>query len=142
MSRCTGFRGTGLGRPALAAPFLPAAVEHRRVVEAEDAQHPPDPRRPPRIGGAVKHDPRALADAKTAHRRGKCRGGRQHEPKAMILVREIALQIDELRAGDMAFFEIIPARHDLVSNLRIGNEMRRAVEYAQSGDFEPLLERL
>jgi hypothetical protein len=24
----------------------------------------------------------------------------------MVLVREIALQIDELRAGDMAFFEI------------------------------------
>src|SRR5205823_14127690 len=71
MSRRTGFRGTGLDRPSFAAPFLPAAVEHRCAVEAENAQHPPDPRRPPRIGGAVKHDPRAVADAKTAHRRGK-----------------------------------------------------------------------
>src|SRR6202040_4061 len=89
-----------------------------------------------------KHDPRALADAKTAHRRGKCPGGRQHETEAMILVREIALQIDELRAGDMAFFEISPARHDLVRDFRVGNEMRRAVEYAQRGVVEPLLERL
>ena len=60
----------------------------------------------------------------------------------MILVREIALQIDELRAGDMAFFEISPARHDLVGDFRVGNEMRRAVEYAQLGVVEPLLERL
>src|SRR5438270_4547281 len=105
MSRRTGFRGTGLHRPAFAAPFLPAAVEHRRVVEAEDAQHPPDPSRPPRIASAVQHDPRALADAKTAHPGGKCLDGRQHEAEAMVFVREIALQIDELRAGNMAFFE-------------------------------------
>ena len=59
----------------------------------------------------------------------------------MVLVREIALQIDELRPGDMGFFKISPPRHDLVSNLRVGNEMRRAVEYAQIGVVEPLRER-
>ena len=52
------------------------------------------------------------------------------------------MQIDKLRAGNMAFLEISPARHDLVSNLRVGNEMRRAVEYAQLGVVEPLLERV
>ena len=142
MPRRAGFGGTGLDRPSFAAPFLPAAVEHRCVVEAKDPQHPPDPRRPPRIGGAVKHDPRPVADAKTAHRRCKCLGGRQHEAKAMVLVREITLQIDELPAGDMAFFEIGPARHDLVGDLRVGNEMRSAVEYTQLGVIELLLERV
>ena len=142
MSRRTGFRGTGLDRPPFAAPFLPAAVEHRCIVEAKNAQHPPDPRRPPRIGGAVEHDPRDLADVKTPHRGGKCLGGGQHEAQAMVFVREIALQIDELRAGDMAFFEIGPPGHNLIGNLRVRNEMRRTVENSQIGVPEPVFQRL
>src|SRR5271155_1916318 len=142
MPRRGGFRGTSLDRTPFAAPFLPAAVQHRCIVEAEDAQHPPDSRCPPGIGGAVKHDPRALADAKTAHRCGKCLGRGQHEAEAMVLVREIALQIDELRAGDMGFFEIGPARDDLVSNLRVGNKMRRTVENSEIGVPELAFQRL
>ena len=50
----------------------------------------------------------------------------------MALVREVALQVDELRTGDMAFFEILPAGHNLIGDLRVGNEMGRAVEDAQT----------
>ena len=60
----------------------------------------------------------------------------------MVLVREIALQIDELRAGDMAFLEIGPARHDLVGDFRVRNEMRRAVENSQIGVTELAFQRL
>src|SRR5215469_7898975 len=131
-----GLAGTSLHWPTLSAPFLPAAIENRRGVEAENAQHPPHPCRPPRIGGAVEHDTRILVDAKVAHRYSECIRRGQHETKAMVLFRKIALQVDELCAGNMALFEIGPTRHNLIGDFRVGNEMGRAVENPEMGIIE------
>src|SRR5215469_14901164 len=103
-----GLAGTSLHWPTLAAPFLPAAVENRRGAEAENAQHPPHPCRPPRIGGAVEHDTRIFADAKVAHRYSECVSRGQHDTEAMVLLRKIALQVDKPGAGNVALFEIGP----------------------------------
>src|SRR5215471_5361810 len=122
-----GLAGTSLHWPTLSAPFLPAAIENRRGVEAENAQHPPHPCRPPRIGGAVEHDTRILPDVKAAHRLSERIPRGQHETEAMVLLRKIALQIDKLCPGNVALFEIGPARYDLICDFRVGNEMRRAI---------------
>src|SRR5271156_3593543 len=132
----------GLDRSAFTAPFLPTAVEHSRVVEAEDAQQPPDAGRPPRIGGAVEHDVCALADAKPAHRRGERLGRRQHETEALAVIREIGLEIDELRAGNMPLFEFGPRRHSLISGLRVGYQVGGAVKNAQTGFAESARQRI
>src|ERR1700712_4172680 len=58
----------GLYRPVFRDPFLPAAVQHRRVVVTELAQQPPDPGCPPGIRGAVGYDARGIADTETTHR--------------------------------------------------------------------------
>jgi hypothetical protein len=51
----------------------------------------------------------------------------------VAVVREVDLEIDELRARDVALFKIRPPRHDLIGDLRIGEQMGRAVEHAQVG---------
>ena len=137
----TRFRRAGLDRATLANPFLPAAVEHCRVVEAKHAQQPPHPRRPPRIGGAVEHDPRSVADTKAAHRRGKGLSRRQHEAQPLAAVRKVGLKVDELRAGNMTLFEISPRRHRLIGRLRVGYQIGRAVEDTQIGIAQLATER-
>src|SRR5215831_14736281 len=54
----------------------------------------------------------------------------------MVLLRKIALQVDELGTGNVALFEIGPARYDLIGDFRVGNEMRRAVENPEMGIIE------
>jgi len=59
---------------------LPAAIQDRGVIEAEGAQHPPDPRRPLGVGGAVQDHAAVVADAMRRHCFGKLFGRRRHEP--------------------------------------------------------------
>ena len=54
----------------------------------------------------------------------------------MVLLRKVALQVDELCAGNMGLFEIGPARYDLIGDFRVGNEMGRAVENPEMGIIE------
>ena len=54
-------------RPVLGSPFLPAAIEHCRIVEAESAQCPPCARRPGVIAAIIKNSFRAGANAKSRH---------------------------------------------------------------------------
>ena len=98
---------TGFDGATLARPFLKPAVQHRGILETIVAQHPPDARRPLRRRRAVKDDAAPIADPEPAHRRGELLGVRHHKAELRVLRRKVGLEIDKLRAGDVAFLEIL-----------------------------------
>ena len=101
-ARCRVVGGLGAHRTALRLPLLEAAVEHRGVIEAHHAQHPPHPGRPHHAVAAVEHDAGALADAVARHHGGELVCRQHHEVHRCVLARELARQVEEARAGDMA----------------------------------------
>jgi hypothetical protein len=105
------FPRPGLDRAAFLCPFLKAAVEHRGIVKAVNAEHPPDACRPLRVGGAVGNDLAVVRDAKAARRGRELGRCRQHKAQLGVacVVGQIGLDIGELRAGNMALFEILAA---------------------------------
>src|SRR3546814_5178669 len=59
--------GAGFQRTAFGAPIADAAIEDRRIVEAEMPQHEPRPCRSGVRGIVADHDMAVVADAKCAH---------------------------------------------------------------------------
>ena len=129
VARLTWPRGTGLDRTALVLPLLPAAVQHRRIVVAELMQQPPQPRRPPDVGAAVGHHARSVVHAEPTHRGREVVRRLAHEAECLRGVGHIAQHVDELRAGDMARLEVLTTRLHLIGDLRIGDQVRGAVEH-------------
>jgi hypothetical protein len=121
----------GLDGPPLARPFLEPAVQDRGIVEAVVAQHPPDAGRPLRRRRAVEDDAAFLADPEATHRGSEFLGIRQHEAQFRVRRREVGLQIDELRTGDVALLEILAPGLDDVGDLRVRDQMDRAIEHDQ-----------
>ena len=52
-----------------------------------------------------------------------------HEAETLRGVGYVAQHVDELRARDVALLEVRAARNDLVGDLRVGDQMRGAVEH-------------
>jgi hypothetical protein len=109
---------------------------------AELVQQEPEPRRPPDVGGAVADDASPAVHAEAAHRGGKFFGRLAHEAQALRCVGDIAQHIDELRAWDVALFEVVATRLDLISDLRIGDQVGRAVEDQHIGIIQVLRQPL
>src|SRR4051794_31827559 len=124
-----GLAGTSLDGAVLALPFLEAAIQHRGVVVAELAQQPPDAGRPPDIGGAVGDHAGAVADAETTHRRGEVLGLLAHEVQLLRGVGDVTGNVAELCAGDVALFEILTPELDHTGDLRVGDQVGRAVQH-------------
>ena len=138
LARCGGY-----GAP-LRLPLLPAAIEHRRTLESEGAQHPPDPGRPHDAAGRVEHDAGFVADAEPAHGVREPLGGGRHEAKARVGIGNRPLDVEEDGAGDMLRVVLGPTRDDAVGGVvpRLGRlEPRRAVHDAKPAHTEARLER-
>jgi hypothetical protein len=73
-------RLTGLDRPALCLPDVEAAIQHRRPIEAERAQHPPDAGRPHHRADAVQHHLALAAQPVPAEGQRSCRRSRADQP--------------------------------------------------------------
>lgn len=92
--------------PPSGAPCCESTVEHRRIVEAKGAQHPPQPRRPHPIGTVVEHDLCSFAHAERTHRPGEALGGRQREVQLALGIGKIVDQIGERAAGNMSLLPV------------------------------------
>ncbi len=106
IGRCEGFllrpHHRHVGRKFLLGPFAEPAVEHRDLVVAEHAEHPPYPGR----GGAaiqpiVNHDPVAVADAEQPDLLGEVGRGRQHMRQRIRLVGDM-VDVEMHRSWNMA----------------------------------------
>src|SRR4051812_40178735 len=75
----TGLGRTALDRPPFLAPLLQSAVQYSRVLVAEYLKHPPQPCRPPMIGGRITHHKRVATNAESRHRLCKLFARWKHE---------------------------------------------------------------
>ena len=129
----------GLDRAALGLPFVEAAVQHRRLFEAERFQHPPEPRRPHCGADRVQHDQAVGADPVAAERGLELRDGRHHETQFGILIGEFALQIEKIRARNMPGLEGVPSGHGDIGNgaaFGLVLEIGRTIEQPEIGMIE------
>ena len=99
---------------ALRQPSRPAAVQHGHLPRAHRAEHPPEPRRPHRTEPVVQHDPRIPRNPVPPSRLAEGLRRRHHEPQLLRVVREILLQVEEARAGDVPRLVLRPPRLDAV----------------------------
>ena len=84
---------------------------------------------------AVEHDAGALAEAVTAERRLELRGRRHHEAKPGRRIGELALQVEEVGAGNVRLLERLAPGHRDVGIVVAGRrrlEIGRAVVDAQA----------
>ena len=121
----------GFDRPLFIGPSLPATIEDSGIVESEQAKQPPDPRRPPDAAGAVDDHARMIANAETLDRARKILRARRGEVQMAVVVGEVGLQIDELRAGDVTLLEFRAFRDDTVGLAGLTNDVGRRVEDAE-----------
>src|SRR3954466_15393727 len=97
-------------RPPLFLPFVEATVEHPRV-DAERAQHPPEPRRPHHGADAVEYDRLGCIEAVAAEGGLQLSHVRHHEELLRGGVGELALQVEKTGARNMARLERLVAGH-------------------------------
>src|SRR5262249_8542691 len=98
-------RRPALDRAGFRPPFVEDAIQNGRSVEAEGAKRPPEARRPHHAANAVKHDPGTLADAMAAETRLEPTRHRHHESQSRGPIGELALQVEEVGAGDVRLLE-------------------------------------
>src|SRR6185503_17207954 len=94
-------RLTRLDGAALGLPSVEAAVQHRRPVEAERAEHPPDPGGPHHGADAVEHDAGAVPEAVSAEGARQVPGRRHRELELRVGRRKLALEVEEVGPRDM-----------------------------------------
>jgi hypothetical protein len=87
-------------RAAFGLPLRQAAVEHRHLVMAEDAEHPPGARRRIEPVAVVDDHVLAVADAHLAHARGEFLRRRQHVGQGIVGVGDL-VDVEEERARDV-----------------------------------------
>src|ERR1700730_10467150 len=102
---------TVLDRKTLRRPFAEAATEHGSAIKAERLQHPPESRGPHHRPDAAEHDARTRADAMAAECGVELHHLRHHEAKRRGVVGELALNIEEIGAGDVRCLEAAAAWH-------------------------------
>ena len=123
--KCRSVRRGGcavLQRPPFRLPFLQAAVQHRHVVVAHDAEHPPRARRRVQALAVVDDDAHAVADAHLLHAAGELGRRGQHVRQRVLLVRDL-VDVEEQRARNVAR----PGTRPSASRPAVGRCMR-AVE--------------
>ena len=90
-----------------AEPDPEPSVEHPRLIVAEVAQQPPEPRRAARHALVVGDDERTRPDARTTGSIGELLRRRQRMAAAHLRrhgqVRELRVEVEERRAGDVTF---------------------------------------
>ena len=117
--RSRGGVGSSVTGPALGHPFRQAAVEHRHVLVAHGAEHPPHAAGAGHRRGVVDHDLVAVAQPELAHARGELLRRGQHVRQRARGVGDL-VDVEEHRAGNV-----------LVGELRLGIALlRRQVERA------------
>ena len=120
-------------RAPVGSPLVEAAIEDGGV-EPERAKHPPETRRHHHAAGAVQHDASAQTDAMPPERRFHLRDRGHHEAQLRRLVGELALNVDEIGAGNVCLLKRLPTRHGDVRHVaarRRRNGGRRAIENAR-----------
>ena len=98
-------RPAGLQGPPFGDPFCGAAVEHRDIVVAEDAEAPPHPGGATHPGGVVGDDAGAVAEAEGADAFGEDLGRGQHVGKRRGVVGD-AIDVEEHRPRNVPALEL------------------------------------
>ena len=87
-------------RAALGPPLRQAAVQHRDVVVAHEAEQPPHPGRGDEAVVVVDDDPAAVAEAQLAHPRAEL-GRRRHHVRVQVLGLADLVEVEEHGARDV-----------------------------------------
>src|SRR3954462_470819 len=103
-----------LDRPAFLAPLLKAAVQHSRLFVAKYFEHPPQPCRPPMIGGRITHHERVTTNAESGHRLRKLFARWKREMVFGWRFSDIAIHVNKCRSRNMLLNKVFPARLDRV----------------------------
>ena len=93
---------TGREWPALCDPRLQPAIKDRCAVEADPAQHPPDPCSPGRHEAVIEHNTRIITDAQPAHRLAESLRRRYSEFNGTVRVAKLALQVGKAGTWNVA----------------------------------------
>ena len=120
-------------RAAFRHPGINPAIQDRRIVKANRAHHPPNPRRPLRCLAGIEHHARAIPDATRRKPPRQIIRRRHGEVKAAGAVRKFALQIKKTRAGNMAGIVIFSPTFDAVgtASARFIQKIGGAIEDAE-----------
>ena len=132
----------GRQRSILGGPGPQPAVEHRRPVESDPAQHPPDARGPDRAVTVVQHHPGIVADTQRAHGGTELLRRRHGEPVGAVAVGQITHEVGEPGGRDVAALVVGPATQNLEAAAFFHLHPDGAVEHHQIRVIEVLAQPL
>ena len=132
----------GRQRSTLGGPGPQPAVEQRRPVESDPAQHPPDSGGPDRVVPVVQHHPGIVADTQCAHGGTELLRCRHGELEWAVAVGQITHEIGEPGGWNVAALVVGPATHDPEAAVLVRLHADGAVEHHQIRVIEVLAQPL